>query len=458
MKNAEKTRVLIVDDDPTIAVLATRFLEKSGHQVDAVRSLADMHAHIATTRIDYVFLDIHLGADDGFAGLRSIVRSHPGICVFMLTADVTIDHAVRAIREGAAGFVTKPFELRTLTEALASVPRTSRPDDDLNLIGCSPAMNLVRENIRRFSVVDSTVLVTGESGTGKEIVARALHSGSSRSAAAFHAVNCGAIPRDLLEAELFGHRKGAYTDAKNDRIGHFELCTDGTLLLDEIGEMPIELQAKILRAIQEREITPLGSSSARKINTRIIAATNRDLRSLAGEGKFREDLYFRIAVLKIHIPPLRERTEDIPLLLRHFIEIYNERFNRNVQVPSRDCLVRLCAYSWPGNVRELQNAVERGVLLAHGEMMTFDDMLGDHVPRPEEEPPLFECELNPLTEARMMFERRYLERLMSMTSGNVSEAARRAGRYRADIHKLLSKHGLVSAEFRRRAQASGIGR
>ncbi len=322
------------------------------------------------------------------------------------------------------------------------------------IIGQSLPIKNIVDQINRIKDVDSNVLIIGESGTGKELVVRGIHSGSKRSSGRFEAINCGAIPEALLESELFGHKKGAFTDAKLDRKGIFERCQGGVLFLDEIGEMPVNLQVKLLRALQEREVTPIGSSEIIKIDARVVAATNRNLLDEVKIGRMREDLYFRLAVLTIYIPALRERIEDIPLLARYFIDIYARRFQKSIHFLNHDLEVKLMTYSWPGNIRELQNSLERAVVMSADGFLQLEDLVPQWPQSPGVEKKVtvastekFDSTI-PLTEAKSDFEQKYLRHLLEITRGNISEMARLSGRYRADIYKLLSKHGIEWDEFR----------
>jgi DNA-binding NtrC family response regulator len=322
----------------------------------------------------------------------------------------------------------------------------------MGLVGESEAIRETIAMIDKIRHVDSTVLILGESGTGKEVVARAIHSTSMRGAERFNAINCGAIPEQLLESELFGHKKGAFTDAKTDRKGIFEVCSNGTLLLDEIGDMPITLQTKLLRVLQEKQITPIGSNTALAINTRVIAATHRDILDEAKSKRFREDLYYRLSVVVIRIPPLRHRTEDIATLTTYFLGQFNQRFEKSVRPPSGPVLARMLAYDWPGNVRELQNAIERAVVLSTNDELNAEDMfqhlnLKANTVSTEDgiNPAVFAM---PLTEAKQCFEKAYLENLLKLSGGNISEAARISGRYRADIYRLMNRYGFDKGQFR----------
>ena len=329
---------------------------------------------------------------------------------------------------------------------------------DLGFIGQGKVYQDLCRTMDQVKNVDSTVLLLGESGTGKEVVARAIHGLSDRSKMRFEAINCAAIPESLLESELFGHKKGSFTDAKTDRKGIFELCSEGTLLLDEIGDMPINLQTKILRVLQEREIVPIGSSQPVKINTRVLAATHRDLVEEIQSGNFREDLYFRLSVVPISIPPLRHRKDDIVLLVEHFLTKLNTRFKKDIAPPGPEIMNRLLAYDWPGNIRELRNSLERAIVMSHDGKLHiehffqhFPNMNSLRVSQPEEaEDTLIGEEVFdlPLTDAKQAFEKVYVERLLVKTNGNIAELARKCGRYRADIYRLFDKYGIDHDSYR----------
>ncbi len=454
-------RVLVVEDDEATSMILAEFLANEDCRVETAKCLDSAQNLLARYSFDLVLLDLQLGTDDGFSLIPFIVRQYPHTKVVVVTAHGSIDLAVRAVQTGASGFLTKPFSFEKIGEALRPVcerraAAVACPDEgpweELGLIGNSPAIRAVQANILRMKDVDSTVLITGDSGTGKELIARALHLSSNRGAQRFEAVNCGAIPENLIESELFGHRKGSFTDAKADRKGIFEVCKDGVLFLDEIGELPLQMQVKLLRVLQEREITPVGASTPVKVNTRVIAATNRDLALEVKEGRFREDLYFRLAVLCINLPPLSHRLEDVPLLVTHFIKKFNERFDKNIDAPSKELMTRLVSYSWPGNIRELQNAIERGVVLSPDGQLYFEDMLGQHHSHPNmlgnDVGNGVNIPLGSLTEAKETFESSYLRRLLEATHGNVSEAARLSGRYRADLYRLFAKYEIDPNQFK----------
>lgn len=456
-------RLLLVDDDEQITKFYDTYLTAAGFTVDVCQDLRKMREMMSQFYFDAIILDLQLGSDEGFNGLPFVLKTAPSTKVFILTSYGSIEKAVDAMRRGATGFLTKEADPATIVTELTthlSLPGARKPlalDEEslrkMGLVGESPAIRETIAMIDKIKNVDSTVLILGESGTGKEVVARAIHSTSPRAAERFNAINCGAIPEQLLESELFGHKKGSFTDAKADRKGIFEVCSAGTLLLDEIGDMPMPLQTKLLRVLQEKQITPIGSSTTININTRVIAATHRDILDEAKSKRFREDLYYRLSVVVIRIPPLRHRSEDVPILTRHFLEQFNQRFEKNVRPPNNALMARLMAYDWPGNVRELQNAVERAVVLSTNGELSVDDMF-QHLSIKN---PQYGGDDNglsagvfsmPLTEAKQAFEKTYLEHLLKLSGGNISEAARISGRYRADIYRLMNRYGFDKSQFR----------
>ena len=367
MSNASDYRVLIVDDEPTTATLVSTNLAKVGFKVESCHSLAAMKEALSTYSFDAILLDLHLDKESGIDGLRHILSEDPFARVFILSGNTSVKLAVEAMQEGASGYFTKDDKLADVGARVLEHLSKRHPDADgefepkdffqLGLIGQGKKYRELCDTIEQIKDVDSTVLILGESGTGKEIVARSLHRLSKRSKGRFAAINCAAIPEQLLESELFGHVKGAFTDAKSDRKGIFETCSDGTLLLDEIGDMPLSLQSKLLRVLQERKIVPVGGSQPVEIGTRVIAATHNDLLEEIDNGRFREDLYFRLSVVPIMVPPLRHRKGDLELLIEHFLKIFNKRFSKAIQMPNQQLMNRLRNYDWPGNIRELKNSL-----------------------------------------------------------------------------------------------------
>jgi DNA-binding NtrC family response regulator len=456
-------RILIVDDDVAVCKFYESTLLNAGFVVEIANDLKRMKEAVSQYSFDAVLLDLKLGQEEGMEGLPFLLKQAPYTKVFILTSHGSIERAVDSMQRGATGFLTKGTDPEKIVAEIvrhlaAAHERThgNTLDQDLlkkiGLIGDSAAIKETIATIEKIRHVDSTVLILGESGTGKEIVARAIHNTSGRANERFEAINCGAIPETLLESELFGHKRGAFTDAKADRKGIFEVCSQGTLLLDEIGDMPLSLQTKLLRVLQERQVTPIGSSAAININTRVIAATHRDIYDEAKSKRFREDLFYRLSVVVLHIPPLRHRTDDIPTLTNYFLEQFNRRFERNVRPPSNHVLSRMMAYDWPGNVRELQNAVERAVVLSTDDNLYIEDMfqhLNSKAPTGNSVEGIDSMAYSlPLTEAKQLFEKSYLENLLKVSGGNISEAARISGRYRADIYRLMYRYGFDQDQFR----------
>ncbi|SMF22600.1 sigma-54-dependent transcriptional regulator [Pseudobacteriovorax antillogorgiicola] len=461
-------RLLIVDDDVNTCKFWQAALGEEGFRVDFCHTLSDMKDVTKRYFVDAILLDLDLGEESGLDGLPFLVSESPFSRIFILTANASLDSAVDAFRSGVFDYITKDTNPEDIAQKVRDSLSKSSVESHvakeevtkIGLIGQGQRFSELCTTIDQVKDVDSTVLILGESGTGKEIVARALHRLSSRKQMRFEAINCAAIPESLLESELFGHKKGAFTDASSDRKGIFELCNKGTLLLDEIGDMPLSLQTKLLRVLQEKEVVPVGSSKPIKIDTRVIAATHRDLLEEIQSGRFREDLYYRLSVVPVNIPPLRHRKDDIGVLLEHFLKELNKRFNKEVLPPSTDVLRRIMSYDWPGNVRELKNAVERAVVLSpdgkihvehlfrHLHKVDFDEEAegnssgGEGVTLGGE---IFDMAL---TDAKQAFEKQYLERLLSKTGGNIAELARRCGRYRADIYRLFEKYDIDHQSYR----------
>jgi two-component system response regulator AtoC len=378
--------VLIVDDDPSIRKVLRNLLSRSGYGVADAESGDDAIGKLTTTAFDVVITDLVMPGSSGLDVLRYVRGRHPKTPVIMLTAEGSIRDCVAAMRAGAFNFLTKPFQAKDLEDVVRQAvmargghagPTPAAAGDEgqpqIALVGDSAALQAVIETVEQIAGTNSTVLITGESGTGKEVVTRLLHGSSKRASGPLVAVNCGAIPESLIESELFGHAKGAFTGATEARPGKFVQANGGTLFLDEIGELPLSSQVKLLRVLQEREVTPVGDARARAVDVRVIAATNRDLEAMVRAGTFRADLFYRLDVLPIRLPALRERPEDIPLLVRHFLESMNRRFDRNVAI-SADALGFMKAYAWPGNAREMENLCERLVLLNRSGTIQVEDL------------------------------------------------------------------------------------
>ncbi len=384
-----KFSVLVVDDDRLVNDFLVETLNRAGYETRAVYSGEEAIARLKERSYDIMLADLKMQEMDGLALIKMAGKIHPEMVSIMMTAFGTIENAVEAMKRGAYDFLIKPVLPDTLELILKRVTETIRlrrenqimrhdlADRFQNIVGKSPAMKEIFDLVRSVSDARSTVMITGASGTGKELVARAIHYSSNRSEAPFIKLNCAALPEALVEAELFGYEKGAFTDAKKTNRGRFELADGGTLLLDEISEMPLNLQSKLLRVIQEREFERIGSSATINVDVRIIATSNRNLREYIAKGKFRDDLFYRLNVIPIHICPLEERIEDIPLLVEHFIDKYNHENNKTVKGVDQSALKVLMGYHWPGNVRELENLVERAVVTTKSELLSEDDFPSD---------------------------------------------------------------------------------
>jgi two-component system, NtrC family, response regulator AtoC len=470
------SRILVADDEANIRKVLAALLRREGHDVvtasDGAEALRHLEAESAD--VDVLISDLRMPHVDGLTLLKEVGERYPEIPVIVITAHGTVDTAVEAMKAGAFDYLQKPFEQEELRIIVGKAVRTrdlargdvhGRPDptagpagsgDTLSLIaGASPSMREVVEVIRRVADTPSTVLVTGESGTGKELVATALHEGSGRRDKPFIKINCAAIPRELMEAELFGHEKGAFTGAVSSKPGRFELADGGTLFLDEIGEIPPEMQVKLLRALQESEFERVGGIKTLRVDVRLIAATNRDLLKEIADGRFREDLYYRLAVVPIRLPPLRERRADIPSLSEHFVAKYNRRLGRTVQTVAPDAMALLQAYAWPGNIRELENVMERTLLFTDGEAIGADDLPEPVRPRSSAGPaggaeilsapgdgPTETSMKDIVRQAAQALERDLIARALETTGGNVTQATRHLKISRKSLQLKMKELGL----------------
>lgn len=384
-----KTRLLVVDDDTSLRTALFRALDRKGHQVITAASVKEaLQLGQTEHALDLVLTDLRLPDGDGINLIDELRKTNPNSDFIVLTGFGTIEAAVRATKSGASHFITKPFELDevlSLIEKTLAHKKIQEENKHLraalhkkyqfdNIIGQSNEILNVLEMVERVSTSDSTVLITGESGTGKELVAKAIHYNSGRTHNPFVPINCGAIPGELMESELFGHVKGAFTGAISHRVGRFEMAEGGTVFLDEIGDMSPHLQVKLLRVLQERRFEPVGSAKTLTSNVRVIAATNINLENAVKDGSFREDLFYRLNVIPIHIPPLRERQSDIPLLFHYFMEIFNRGRSEKLTGVSPDAMSLLMSYPWPGNIRELENLVERLAILKAGGIIEVNDL------------------------------------------------------------------------------------
>jgi two-component system response regulator GlrR len=443
-----KPTVLLVDDDSDLLRLLSMRLEASGLRVTMAASAEEALAAISVSRPNLIITDLLMSGLDGMALFERVHQADPALPVIVLTAHGTIPDAVEATQRGVFGYLTKPYDARELVAlvkralALPSQPPHACADESwrADIITASPRMETLLSEARLVACSEASVLIRGESGTGKERVANAIHRASTRHLHPFLAVNCAAIPEQLLESELFGHVKGAYTGAVGASKGLFQSADGGTLFLDEIGDMPLPLQVKLLRVLQDGEVRPLGAGQAIAVDVRIISATHQNLETSIQEGTFRADLYYRLNVVALQIPPLRERREDIPLLANHFLKRLAEKYHRRINAYTPDALKLLVSYDWPGNVRQLINVVEQCCALTTSSLVP-----AGLVSRALHEKPV---ELVSLAEAKDHFERDYLIQLLKLTDGQVTEAARIAGRNRTDLYRLLQRHHLSPALFK----------
>ena len=440
-----QAQILVVDDDPNLLRVVSLRLEKEGYRITTAASGEEALVRLSVSRPHLVLTDLKMGGMDGLALFEAIAQEYPALPVIIMTAHGGVPEAVAATRRGVFGFVTKPFEARDLhaeIERALTLSGSTFPMKAVSaeeswrsaIITRSPAMEAILAEARLVASTDATVLIQGESGTGKEVLANAIHRASQRSDAPFTAINCGAIPEQLLESELFGHTKGAFTGAVKDHKGLFQAAEGGTLFLDEIGDMPIMLQVKLLRAIQERRIRPVGTTQDIAINVRLISATHRDLESAIAANEFREDLFYRLNVIAFTLPPLAERREDIPLLANHFLQQLAQKYGRDIRNFAPDGMELLMAANWPGNVRQLNNVVEKVVALSTDAIVP-STLVQRAISRLTEE-------FVPLDDAKKKFEREYLIQLLKLTQGNVSLAARLAKRNRSEFYSLLHRHEL----------------
>ncbi len=450
MSNA-KPRILLVDDDPDILRLVAMRLNASGYAVQAVDSGHAALAALASARPHLVITDLKMDGMDGMALFEAIHNAAPTLPVIILTAHGTIPEAVAATKRGVFGFLPKPFDNQALLEQVAqalklstgiSVAETRSANDDWrsDIVTASAAMEDLLSRARLVAQSDASVFIYGASGTGKELLARAIHRASARAAGPFAAVNCAAIPEALLESELFGHRKGAFTGAAYDHKGLLQSADGGTLFLDEIGDMPLPLQAKLLRVLQERQVRPVGATQTVDVDLRVISATHRNLEQRVAERLFREDLYYRLNVVALSIPTLAQRPEDIMPLALHFLKQVAARYRKEVTSFAPEALEQFVAAPWPGNVRQLQNVVEQAVALATNGMIPVSlvqNALNDRGGG-----------LTPLDEAKRAFERDYLVRMLKITQGKVAAAAKLAQRNRTEFYKLLERHQIDPESFK----------
>jgi two-component system response regulator GlrR len=446
----DASEILLVDDDPDLLKLISLRLTSAGYRVRTADSGETALAALAVARPGVVVTDLRMPGIDGLQLFDAIHRQHPALPVIILTAHGTIPDAVSATQRGVFSFLTKPFDSQELLQKIATAFKLAggevTPGVEASgewragIITRSPRMEDLLRQAKLVADSDASVLIYGESGTGKELLARAIHRASPRRDQPFVAVNCGAIPEPLLESELFGHARGAFSGAVQAHKGLFQAADGGTIFLDEIGDMPLALQVKLLRVLQEGEVRPVGSTQAVPVDVRVISATHRDLDAQMAAGQFREDLYYRLNVVSLKLPALADRREDIPLLATHFLRRLAERYKRPVPTLAPDAMALLISAPWPGNVRQLLNLIEQAVALSTTTVVPASLVQG--ALREDA------SALTPFEEARKTFERDYLVRLLKITGGNVTQAASMAKRNRTEFYKLLQRHRLEPAMFK----------
>ena len=448
-------KILVVDDDQNLLELVKMRLESESYEVTTASREEDAIEAVKGQAFDLSILDLQLAHQDGISLMEELHLILPEIPVIILTAFGTIESAVEAMKRGAYSYLTKPFDPRDLLfqieRALENRRLTSEVQrlkgllseryDFSNIVAKSEKMQKVLEAVAQIGKIDSTVYIHGESGTGKELIAKAIHLTSERKSKPFVAINCAAIPETLLESKLFGHEKGAFTGAIRSTKGLFAQAHEGTIFLDEIGDMSLPIQAKLLRVLQERQFYPVGSEKIVEVDVRVIVATNKDLEAQVKQGLFREDLFYRIHVIPIYLPPLRERKEDIAPLADLFVKKFSQQMKKKVKRLSPPVLQRLMLHDWPGNVRELENTIEYAIAMTQQEVLTEEYVLQTKGASSNEP-------LKPLKEARDDYEKNYIIQLLEICKGNVSMAAKMAGKYRADFYDLLKKHNLNISDFK----------
>ncbi len=445
-------RILVVDDDPSLLRLLSLRLESAGYEVEAVESAEKALACLASFQPYLIITDLRMGGMDGMALFETVHSRYPALPVIILTAHGSIPDAVAATKRGVFGFLTKPFDTQQLMEQVekafllsGGMPDAGQAEDESwreGIITRSPLMEDVLRQARMIAVSDASLFIKGNSGTGKELLARSVHRASPRADRPFVGIDCGAIPEQLLESELFGHSKGSFTGASRDHPGLFRAADGGTLFLDEIGDMPLSVQVKLLRVLQEREVRPVGSVEAIPVDVRLISATHRDLEEEMAKGNFREDLFYRINVVSLELPTLAERREDIPLLASHFLKLVADKYGKEISGFSPEALEQLVSAPWPGNIRQLYNIVEQVVTLSASPVISAK-LVQQALRNKAGELPSF-------SDARSRFERDYLAQLLHITGGNVTQAARLAKRNRTEFYRLLHRHDVDPAQFKPR--------
>ena len=449
-----KEKILVVDDDRNILQVIRMRLVSGGYYVKAATGVEEALKLVKKEPFDLALIDLKLNGQDGIQLMESIHHINPHIPVIILTAHGTIKSAVHAMKKRAYSYLTKPFDGHELLLQINNCLEKSRLSKEVkrlrglvkqkygfdNIIGNSDKIKRVLAQVVQAAATDSNVYIEGESGTGKELIAKSLHVASNRKDGPFIAVNCSAIPENLMESELFGYEKGAFTGADRSKKGIFVQADSGTFFLDEISEMRSSMQVKMLRALEEKEFYPVGGRQTVKVDCRIIAASNKNLEQEIEKGTFREDLFYRIHVIPIKLPTLSERKEDIPILSRHFLQKISMEMGKEIEGFSTDAMQQLISYPWPGNIRELENTIECAVAMTKRNIISEDLILQTHNINSES--------LKPFKYAKENFEKNYLIQLFELTRGNVSQAAKLAGKYRADIYELVKKYNLKLTDFR----------
>lgn len=456
--NPEGGKILMIDDDEDVLLAAKMLLKKQNHHVIIEKNPKKIPFLLNNDTYDVILLDMNFSKDitsgkEGFYWLDEIIKYDPSAVVILITAFGDVEMAVRALKQGATDFILKPWQNEKLIATIATAIKLKQSYNEVDklkkakemleeqisrpfaeIIGKSQAIQEVFTLTDKVAKTDANVLILGENGTGKELIARAIHQRSLRKNKSFVSVDMGAITETLFESELFGHKKGAFTDAREDRPGRFELANGGTLFLDEIGNLSLALQSKLLSALQSRQITRVGSNQSVPVDIRLICATNMPLQKMVAEGTFRQDLLYRINTVEIHVPPLSERVEDIPLLAHHYLSHYSKKYHKNVRLISNDAMERLKRYPWPGNIRELQHAIERAIIMTDSDSLQESDFL---LSRPNTTGPTHSNTLN-LDEV----EKTAIAKALQMHSGNISKAADELGLTRASLYRRMEKYGL----------------
>jgi len=449
-------KILVVDDDRNLLELLKMRLESSNHEVTTAINEEEAIKAVKSQVFDLSLVDLQLLNQDGISLMEEFHLILPDMPVIILTAYGSIESAVEAMKRGAYSYLTKPFDHQDLLLQIERALENRRLNieikrlkglleeryDFINIVTRSEKMKKVLEMVSQIAKTDSTVYIHGESGTGKELIAKAIHLASERKNKPFVAINCAALPETLMESELFGHEKGSFTGALRSTKGLFTQAHEGTVFLDEIGDMPLSIQAKLLRALQERQFYPIGSQKPVEVDVRVIVATQKDLEEHVKQGLFREDLFYRIHVIPILLPPLRERKEDIPLLAEYFLKKFSEQMKKEVKGLTSQAMQKLMIHDWPGNVRELENTIEYAVAMTQQDIINEDFVL-------QSKGNISKEPLKPLKEARDTYEKGYLIHLLEICEGNVSKASKLAGKYRADFYDLLKKHNLKSEDFKK---------